>query len=97
MVFLGGAVLANIVSFFSLESRLLLMGLLDGGQGEYVGIETGMGGARSAFSGKAGSQINYPLKCVLGVREIIFPKCSRKYQHSAKSYMLDLKSPFISC
>lgn len=57
MVFLGGAVLANIVSRLRPACSNILTMPVDGGQGEYVDIEAGMGGAGTQSTGEARSEV----------------------------------------
>jgi hypothetical protein len=57
MVFLGGAVLANIVSCSICNSTHNYLHFLDGRQGGYVDIKAGVGGAGLAGAGEAGCEI----------------------------------------
>lgn len=57
MVFLGGAVLANIVSGSKVPFARIYLRTADGRQGRYVDIKARMGGARIKGIGEAGCKI----------------------------------------
>jgi hypothetical protein len=62
MVFLGGAVLANIVSLSNSLGTYISSQRADGGQGGYVDIKGGVAGAGLASTREAGCTISFPRK-----------------------------------